>query len=123
MLYLCQPQSMNMNVLFPRHEIKGNLYLRSLLETNLIWFQQAVIHLLVNNFGGSHHKLISFSSPKMIDYFKNMCAEEKHEQQIAYTYMFSINMVICKVPRPLTTNVSAVSPSSTFIAKLRSSSR
>lgn len=40
-----------------------------------------------------------------------------------YTYMFSISMVICRVPRPLTRNVSAVSPSSTFIAKLRSSSR
>lgn len=114
---------MHMNVLFPRNEIKENPYLKSLLETNLIWFQQAVIHLFVNNFGGSHHKLISFPTPKMHAYFKNICAEEKHEQPIAYTYMFSINMVICKVPRPLTTNVSAVSPSSTFIAKLRSSSR
>nr|GMD41744.1 Uncharacterised protein [Ipomoea batatas]GME16871.1 Uncharacterised protein [Ipomoea batatas] len=37
--------------------------------------------------------------------------------------MFSINMVMCKVPRPLTINVSAVSPSSTFIARFRSSSR
>lgn len=39
------------------------------------------------------------------------------------TYMFSIRMVMCNVPRPLTINVSAVSPSSTFIARFLSSSR
>lgn len=39
------------------------------------------------------------------------------------SYMFSINMVRCRVPLPLTRNVSADSPSSTFIAKFLSSSR
>mmetsp|Transcript_38303 Transcript_38303/g.64341 ORF Transcript_38303/g.64341 Transcript_38303/m.64341 type:complete len:261 (+) Transcript_38303:471-1253(+) len=36
--------------------------------------------------------------------------------------MFSIRMVMCSAPRPLTTNMSDVSPSSTRRAKLRSSS-
>jgi hypothetical protein len=39
------------------------------------------------------------------------------------THMFSMRMVMCSVPLPLTMKESAVSPSSTVIARFLSSSR
>lgn len=53
----------------------------------------------------------------------NLCASFSLVSPQRLPHMFSMRMVMCSVPRPLTRNVSAVSPSSTFIARLRSNSR
>lgn len=50
-----------------------------LLEIHLIWFQQLIIYFFVDDFGGSHHEFVSFSSPDMKDYLQLW--RRMHEQQ------------------------------------------
>ena len=111
-------------------QIRKNMYYNSIIylynkvQTYLVRLQQFSIHCLVYDLWRSNHKFISFSPPTKFTLFLRQ--PELTELLIVTnlcSYIFSINIVRCSVPLPLTRNVSAVSPSSTFIAKFLSSSR
>ena len=110
-------------------QIRKNMYYNSIIylynkvQTYLVRLQQFSIHCLVYDLWRSNHKFISFSPPTKFTLFLRQPELELLIVTNLCSYIFSINIVRCSVPLPLTRNVSAVSPSSTFKAKFLSSSR